>query len=330
MLAACMLASMRYVTLPGTELEVSVVGFGAWAVGGKWWGDDVRDEDSIAAIRRARELGVTLFDTAPLYGHGHADEVLREALGDDLDRVTVATKVGVRWDGTGEHAESDLSAAHVREDCEASLRRLGVEALDLLQVHWPCERDTPLDETLEALRALKREGKIRHFGLCNYGANELEHALEPGDLSSFQTPYSMIRREFEDGLSEVVRPGDADEPRVGVFAYETLARGLLSGKFKTLPRFPKTDLRARDPRYWGTRFYRIARWVELLRQASARADEPTPALAAGWVLSRPAVSCVLIGAKRAAQVEENVRASDVAARPDVVHLLDRIAGAYRG
>ena len=321
---------MRYVTLPGTDLEVSVVGFGAWAVGGKWWGDDVRDEDSIAAVRRARELGVTLFDTAPLYGHGHADEVLKQALGDAMGEVTVATKVGVRWDGSGEHAESDLCAAYVREDCEASLRRLGVETLDLLQVHWPCEHDTPLEETLEALCALKREGKIRHFGLCNYAAPELEQALAGGDLGVFQTPYSMIRREFEDELSQVVKPDAKAEARVGVFAYETLARGLLSGKFRTLPRFPQSDLRARDPRYWGTRFFRLARWVDLLRQAAERVDEPTPALAAGWALSRPEVSTVLIGAKRPAQVEQNVRASDVAARPEVVHLLDRIAGAYRG
>lgn len=325
-----MLAAMRYVTLPGTDLEVSEVGFGAWAIGGKWWGDDVRDEDSIAAVRRALELGVTLFDTAPLYGHGHADEVLKQALGEELSEVTIATKVGVRWDGTGEHAESDLSAAYVREDCEASLKRLGVDTLDLLQVHWPCEHDTPLEETLGALRALKSEGKLRHFGLCNYGSEDLRQALDGGDLSSFQTPYSMIRRELEDELMDVVRPPGADDSRVGVFAYETLARGILTGKFRSLPRFPKTDLRARDPRYWGTRFFRLTRWVDLLRQASERVDEPAAALAAGWALSRPAVSCVLIGAKRASQVEQNVRASDVAARPDVVHLLDRIAGAYRG
>ncbi|NOY90045.1 MAG: aldo/keto reductase [Deltaproteobacteria bacterium] len=321
---------MRYVTLPNTDLEVSEVGFGAWAVGGKWWGDDVRDEDSVAAVRRALELGVTLFDTAPLYGHGHADEVLRRALGKRLSEVTVATKVGVRWDSSGEHAQSDLSPTFVREDCEASLRRLGVETLDLLQVHWPCEQDTPLTETLETLRALKREGKIRHFGLCNYGAEELTRALEAGDLGAFQTPYSMIRREFDEALAGVVLPADAETARVGVFAYETLARGLLSGKFRSLPRFPKSDLRARDPRFWGTRFFRTSRWVDLLRQASVRVGEPPTALAAGWALSRPAISVVLVGAKRPAQVEQNVRASDAAARPEIIHLLDRVAAAYRG
>src|SRR5690606_9148386 len=142
----------------------------------KWWGDDVRDDVSIDAIRRAVELGVNWFDTAPLYGYGHADEVLVRALGSRLRDTFIATKVGVRWDNERVHATSDLSPRYVVEDCENSLRRLGVERIDLLQVHWPCEQGTPLSDTLEALVSLRAAGKIRAFGLCNYDAPSLEQA----------------------------------------------------------------------------------------------------------------------------------------------------------
>lgn len=308
---------------------MSVVGFGCWAIGGKWWGDDVVDGASRDAVRRALELGIDWFDTAPLYGHGHADDVLLEALGADRDRVVIATKVGVRWDGDGEHAESDLTPAHVRQDAEASLSRLGLERIDLLQVHWPCERDTALDDTLAELERLREEGKVRAFGICNYGSDGLAAALDRGTLACFQTPYSMVRREFEVGLREVVCPELEGPPKVPVLAYETLCRGLLTGKFKTLPRFPKSDMRARDGRFWGPRFWATARWVDLLRQAGDRVGAPPAALAIAWVLSRPFVSCAIVGAKTAAQVEVNARAAELFERPRVVALLDRIAAAHR-
>ena len=235
--------------IPGTELEVSAVGLGCWALGGEHWGDDVDPEEGKAAVRAALEAGVTLFDTAPLYGAGRADRLLREALGPHLREVVVATKVGARMEGA--HAISDLSPAHVRADVEASLRRLGVERLDLLQAHWPCERGTPLADTMEALVRLREEGKVRHLGLCNHGPEAIEAWADA--LAVAQTPLSLIRRE---GLSDVVPA--ARRGGVGVLAYEPLARGLLSGKFRALPRFPESDMRRRDPRFWASRFGQLA------------------------------------------------------------------------
>ena len=313
-------------------ISLGPVGLGCWAIGGMWWGDDVTDERSIAAIHAALDQGIDWVDTAPLYGHGHADEVLRKALGPRLRDVTVATKVGVRWDRGGDHAESDLTPAHVIEDCEASLRRLGVERIDLLQVHWPCERGTPLDETVAALEDLAAAGKVRAWGLCNYGPEALRAVLDgsPKAFASLQTPYSMVRRELEHGLAEVLLPPGAARPVVRVLAYETLCRGLLTGKFRTLPRFPKSDLRVRDTRFWGASFARSSRFVALLRQAGERVGAPPAALAVAWVLSRPFVTSAIVGVKGPEQVEDLVLAARLSQDPRVVRLLDRVVATFTG
>lgn len=331
---------MKSRKIPGSELELTVVGMGCWAIGRKWWGDDVRDENSIAAIRQARDSGINWFDTAPLYGYGHADRMLVKALGPELSKVVIATKVGVRWDGDGEHAQSDLRPEHVQSDVEASLRRLGVERLDLAQLHWPCELGTPLEQTLEALIRLREEGKIRYFGLCNYNAEgtrlALKHAKGQG-LVSLQTPYSLIRREFEHELKAVCAP-NADSVQdsktategLGVLAYEALARGLLSGKFTSSPRFPESDLRHRDERFRGLRFGRAAAFVRTLSQVAKKLQVPTSALAIAWVASRPGVSAALAGAKTAEQVRENAIAAELVDQAQLWEALKPVVERYRG
>lgn len=316
---------MRFRKLAGLDVELSVVGFGCWATGGKWWGDDVRDDASIDAIRRAVELGVNWFDTAPLYGHGHADEVLVRALGSHLRETFIATKVGVRWDNAGVHATSDLSPQYVVEDCENSLRRLGVDRIDLLQVHWPCERGTPLTDTLDALERLREAGKISAFGLCNYDAPSLGAALEHSPVTSLQTPYSMIRREFEHGLRQVVE----SSPGLAVLAYEPLARGLLTGKFRTPPTFPESDLRARDDRFKGRSFLQLGAFAQTIAAAARKVNLPTSALAIGWVLSRPGITAAIAGAKTREQVEQNVKAALVADRADFWRVMDPVVDSFR-
>lgn len=318
---------MKTRTIPGTDLNISVVGFGCWAIGGRWWGDDVRDDVSIAAIHKALDLGINWFDTAPLYGYGHADEVLVKALGPRLKDVIVATKVGVRWDNDQVHATSDLTPAYVRADTEASLKRLGLDRIDLLQVHWPCEKGTPLEETLATLTALQTEGKIRHFGLCNYDGSTLSRAVHDSPVVSLQTPYSMLRREFEHGLSEVCL-GSAGRP-LGVLAYEPLARGLLSGKFQTTPSFPDTDLRARDDRFKGSMFLKNRTFVAGLEQGAKKVGVPTAALAIGWVCSRPGVTAAIAGAKRPEQVVENARASAMVGNAKFWEAIDKVVNNYK-
>jgi len=313
---------MKYRTLPHTDLQLSAIGFGCWAIGGKWWGDDVDDRQSIAAIHAALDHGINWFDTAPLYGHGHADELLVEALGSRRHELVIATKVGVRYQNlTGDHAFSDLSPDHIVADCEASLRRLRLETIPLLQVHWPCECQTPLEATLEALMALREGGKIRYFGLCNYGSRSITAALGYApELACLQTPYSMVRREFEFALRDVVAPPDqAGNPqqRLGVLAYETLCRGLLSGKFTGVPRFPSSDLRRQDERFREPAWSRIRPLLDALRMVGGKLERPPAALAVAWVLRQVGVSVAIVGAKRPEQVADHVRALELLGREKV-------------
>lgn len=313
-------------SLAGDGRDVSVIGFGCWAAGGLWWGDDVRDEDSIAAIRTAYDLGIRLYDTAPLYGHGHADTILARALGEHLRDVTIATKCGVRWDGEGAHARSDLSEGWLREDIDQSLRRLGVERLDLVQIHWPCERGTPLDESIGTLQSLVDAGKIARFGVCNYNAAGLEAALAAGAVATLQTPYSMLRREYEHGLRDVVRA----HPGLKVLAYEPLCRGLLTGKHSARHVFPDSDLRARDDRFVGDRYLRALTLTSRLGLHASRLGVSTGAIAIAWALRQPGIDLALVGAKRPEQVLQNVQAvrllGDVARWDEI----ERIAASWRG
>jgi aryl-alcohol dehydrogenase-like predicted oxidoreductase len=315
---------MEYRRLPGTELELSTIGFGCWAIGKTWWGDDVRDEDSKAAISEALNLGINWFDTAPLYGYGHADEVLRDALGAKRHEVLIATKVGVRWDGDGKHASSDLTPEYIVEDTEASLKRLEIDSIPLLQVHWPCEKDTPLEASMEALERLKESGKVQHVGLCNYSVEGLTQAAEFGSLASLQTPYSMMRREFERGLMQHC------EGRMGVLVYEALCRGMLTGKFSREPSFPDSDLRARDDRFKGSRFLRANVLVRRLEKIAQKLKVPTSTLAIAWVLKKEVVTSAIVGCKRPEQVQENVRAMEILDHPKLWPLVDQVVSAYIG
>jgi len=317
-------------TIPGTELELSVVGLGCWAMGGLWWGDDVRDEDSAATIETALEQGCNWFDTAPLYGHGHADEVLTQTLGSRRHDVIIATKVGVRWDGSGQHANSDLTPAYIRSDTEASLTRLQLDQIPLLQVHWPCEQGTPLEQSMEELARLVEEEKVRYIGLCNYNPEAIALARTMAPIISLQTPYSILRREFEHGLQNACLQAEPSGDPLGVLIYEPLCRGLLTGKFRYEPEFPSSDLRARDDRFKGIRFLRANVLVRRLEAIAKKLGCPISALALAWVLRQKGITSVIAGAKRPEQMLENACADKLLKHPTLWPLMDRVVQAYRG
>ncbi len=311
--------------LPGTDLELSALGMGCWAIGGLWWGDDVRDDDSRAAIGAALDAGINWFDTAPLYGHGHADKVLMQALGARRHEVVIATKVGVRFGSDGDHAHSDLSAAWIAADIDASLKRLGLETIDLLQVHWPCQAGTPLAETMEALQRAVTAGKVRHVGLCNYNAAGLAEASRHGSVASLQTPYSMLRREFEGEVRGAAQGGAREDGRaIGVLAYEPLCRGLLTGRFRADHRFPDSDQRARDDRFQGRRFMSNLAIASRLKLLARRHDLPASALAIAWVCRQPAITAAIAGAKRPEQVLQNARAAEVLDQDELLARINRL------
>jgi aryl-alcohol dehydrogenase-like predicted oxidoreductase len=314
---------MKYRTLPGTDLQLSVVGFGGWAIGRDYWGDDVHDDRSIAAIRRAVDLGVTWFDTAPIYGKGHSEEVLVRALGPKPKGLTIATKVGVEF--IGNHAQSKLTPENIARDLEATLRRLQTDTIDLLQVHWPCEFGTPLEVTFEALGRLQRQGKFRYLGVCNYNARALIQIAAITPIHSLQMGYSLLRREFEQGQQQAVAALG-----LGALAYEPLGRGILTGKYMTPPTFPETDMRRRDERFQGGRFFKTQRLAQDLAKVAAKVGVPPAALAIGWVASRPGITSVIAGAKGPEQIEQNVRAAEIVDRAKVWQIVDQLAAAHGG
>ena len=310
---------MKYRRLPGTDLVLSAVGFGCWPMGGEHWGDDARDDDLIAAVHAALDAGVNWFDTAPLYGRGRAESLLARAL--QGRRAIIATKAGVVDDGP--HVYSDPTYARVVSDCEASLERLGVDCIDLLQIHWASERGTPVEEGIRAMADLQAQGKVRCFGVCNFGGEQLGAARAAGAVVSLQTPYSLLRREFESQL----RGASAG---LGVLAYETLCRGLLSGKYRRVHAFPETDMRRHDPRFSGPRFDQARRLLRDLDAVSGKVGVPVASLAIGWVLSQPGVTAAIVGMKRPAQVAQDLQCVRLLGRKKLWSVVGRIASLHEG
>lgn len=286
-----------------------MLGLGCWTLGDRCWGP-VDEAAGIATIRRAVERGINWFDTAPIYGDGQSDRLLAKALGPWIHNVVIATKVGVRANG-----HSDLRPEHIVDDCEQSLRRLR-EPLDLLQVHWPCERGTALSDTLGALEALKQRGWIRHYGLCNYDAATVRKA---SGIVSLQTPYSLVRRDFERELQKTCQ-----QVGVGVLAYEAQCRGLLSGKYRQPPEFEERDIRANDLRFQGRFFQHATGVAGRLAAVGERLGVSASAVALGWVARQPGVTSVIAGARSAGQVDQNARAAALIDRDNIWRVVDRV------
>lgn len=269
------------------------------------------DDASVRLIAGAADHGVEWIDTSPIYGR--ADSVLARALREGA-RPKIATKVGPH----NEPVVCDLSPEHIRRDLEGSLRRLGVDRVDLVQAHWPCERGTPLRETCDALDALVAEGLAGAWGLCNF-ASEAIGAFQ-NSATTHQAPYSLMRREIESN-GVIAR---CIETQTELLAYETLGRGLLGGRFRTLPRFEDDDHRKRDARFWGSRFYQLAQVVQLLRQLGERYAVSAAALARHWVATRPGVSATIVGARTLQQLIESTQSVPA----DAERLLDRVAERF--
>lgn len=299
---------MQYRRLGTSDLEVSVVALGCWAMGGEVsvWGP-VDDNESIAAIQQGLDLGMTLIDTAPAYGHGHSEEIVGKAIAGRRDQVVLATKCGLIWREAGGTIERRLTAKSVVDECAASLRRLRVECIDLYQIHWP-DPNTPLAETMETLLRLREQGKIGAIGVSNFSCEQLAEARKFGPVECLQPELSMFEPAALDELLPYCR-----EYHLGVLAYGPLARGLLTGKFDAASRFK--DLRAKDPRFAGAAFSRNLSILQRLKAISLELGCTLAQLALRWVIQQDGVSAAIAGVKRASQVVENARAADVIIPP---------------
>lgn len=279
---------------------VSRLGMGCWAAGGHGWGK-VKDEESIYAIRHAFERGVTFFDTADVYGFGKSERILRQALGDNLKNLFLASKGGVCWDESG-RVWNDSSRAYLKKAAEASLKRLGIERIPLYYIH-KLDGKTPVTEIMAALLNLQDQGKIGGIGVSNFTASDLAEALTVTPVQAIQVQFNLLHREHGQALASL-----CSRFNILLVAWGTLADGLLTGKFNHTSRFGQDDHRSRLPAFQGESFLKNLRRVDHLRKIAERLGVSLSQLALRWIMDKYDWACPLFGAKTAAQVEENLGA----------------------
>jgi aryl-alcohol dehydrogenase-like predicted oxidoreductase len=313
--------TMNTKRLGNSDLQITPIGFGAWAIGGPGWefawgAQD--DADSLAVIHEAVDAGVNWIDTAAVYGLGHSEEIVARALEGMRDRPYVFTKCSMVWDEQRKIGHS-LKAESIRRECEASLRRLKVDAIDLYQVHWPIP-DEDIEEGWAALARLKEEGKVRHIGVSNFDLRQMRRALAIAPIASLQPPYSLVRRDVE----RAILPFAAHQ-NIGVIAYSPMASGLLTGSMtrERVARLPADDWRRNDRDYQEPRLSRNLRLVEALRAIGRRHGWRPAEVAIAWVLRLPAVTGAIVGARLPGQFIDVSAAATFRLSPEEVAEIER-------
>ncbi len=307
---------MELKTLGNSDMEITPVGLGAWAMGGDGvfgWGPQ-DDAESIAAIHRSVELGINWIDTAPIYGMGHSEKIVAQALKEMPagNRPLVFTKCSIVWDDEKNVGHS-LKADSIRGEVEDSLRRLDVDVLDLCQVHrpsWPAGAPAPdLEEGWEALAELQDQGKIRYIGVSNFDVPQMKRISATAPITSLQPPYSMLMRQIEDEILPY-----CEENNIGVLPYSTMQNGLLTGRWtrERVEALPPTDWRVqmKSPPFHEPLFSRILELVETLKEIGSAHGRSPADVAVAWVLRHPAITGAIVGARSAEQVEGFIGAMD--------------------
>ena len=289
-------ASMQYRQLGASNLAVSRIGCGTWALGGRGWGAH-NERQARAALEACLEHGINFFDTAPVYGFGRSEQVLGEVLRPVRSRVIIATKCGLAWNDSG-RVHHDLSREGLRRDLDASLRRLQTDYIDLYQIHWP-DRRNPLEETLDELAGFQRSGAVRRIGVCNFSAQQLREARGLAPVVSIQQPYNLLQQDEAREVLPLCR-----EHTLGFIAYSPLAQGVLAGEMAAAARPGVRDVRRRNPLYRDRE-----RYEQAVRYA-AGLPRPAAHAALRFLLDQPGVTCVLVGMTKRAHVETNIAALD--------------------
>lgn len=292
--------------LGNSDMALTPVGFGAWAIGGgDWqysWGPQ-DDKDSIAAIHKALDMGINWIDTAAVYGLGHSEEVVAKALKSTSRKPYVFTKCSLRW-REDKSIYNSLNTASLAEELEASLRRLGVETIDLYQVHWP-NPDAEIEEGWETLERFRKQGKVRWIGVSNFNVEQMKRAQKIAHITSLQPPYSMLRRAIETEILPFARANG-----IGVINYSPMLSGMLTGKMtaERVAAMPADDWRRRNPEFNEPRLSRNLRLVELLHEIGSGHGVTPGVVAVAWTLHHPAITAAIVGGRNARQVEETAAA----------------------
>ena len=293
---------MKTRRLGNSDLDITLIGFGAWAIGGDWqfgWGSQ-EDSDSVAAIHRGLELGINWIDTAAVYGLGHSEEVVAKALAQwSGQRPYVFTKCGMIWNDARQ-VDYSLKGRSIRQECENRLRRLATDVIDLYQIHWPADDLPETEEGWSELAKLQQEGKVRWIGASNFSLEELRRAQAIAPITSLQPPYSLIRREIETDILPWCK-----KQSVGVIVYSPMASGLLSGAMtrKRAAALPPNDWRSRNPEFQEPKLSKNLQLAERLDAVGKQHGRNAGEVAVAWTLQHPAVTGAIVGARIAKQVE---------------------------
>ena len=313
---------MQKVRFGKTDLEITPVGFGAWAIGGGGWAaawGPQDDDEAVGAIRRAVELEINWVDTAAVYGLGHSEELVARALKGvpDADRPYLFTKCSLVWDEGGD-ISNVLKRDSVRRECEQSLRRLQTDVIDLYQIHWP-RPDEDIEEGWSALAELKEEGKVRHIGVSNFDVSQMERANQFSPVETLQPPYNMLNR----GVEEEILPY-CSENDIGVIVYSPMRSGLLTGKMtaERVQNMPSDDWRRNADDFQEPDLSRNLKLVERLTEIGEQHDKSPAEVAIAWTLRHPAVTAAIVGGRRPDQVDGIIGAAEFRLSEDEIEEIE--------
>lgn len=319
---------MKTKRLGSSDLELTVIGLGTWAIGGSWqfgWGEQ-DERDSIDTIRRALEVGINWIDTAPIYGCGDSEKVIGKALGDigRCEKPLIATKCGLVWNQKREKINC-LDAESIMNECEQSLRRLRIETIDLYQMHWPVP-DGRIEEAFEAMDKCRKQGKVRFIAVCNANIEQMERLGQVAQLSSLQPPYSLLDRR-----SEELFPYCGNN-EIGVVCYSPMQKGLLTGKVthEFVESLDEDDHRRGDPDFNEPKLSTHTKFVDELTEIARRHGRTVAQLAIAWTLHRPEVTAAIVGARRPGQIEETAKAAEFVLSADDLKEIEELWEKYYG
>ncbi len=308
---------MEYKELAKSKVPISAITFGAWVTGGLFWGGADKAQ-SVKAIHKAIDYGITSIDTAPVYGFGESERIVGEAIKGKRDKVQIFTKYGLRWDlkkgsyyfdivdhrGKSSPIYRYAGKDSIIYECEQSLKRLGTDYIDLYQIHWP-DIATPLDESMEVINKLISDGKVRAAGVSNFSAGQLKTASLTTEICSDQVPYSLVKRDIEKELIPYCL-----ENNVSILAYSPLERGVLTGKITPDHKFMPGDNRSESPYFKGKNLDEINAFLDSIKPLARERNITMAQLVINWTIQQPGITSVLVGLRNSGQVDENIKAAE--------------------
>ena len=322
---------MEYRRLGNTDIQISVVTFGAWAIGGWMWGG-ADEKDAIDALESAIDLGMTSIDTAAVYGFGKSEELVGKVTHNKRDKVQILTKYGLRWNtkegafyfnstnakGKPVSIYRFAGPESVILECEASLKRLQTDYIDLYQIHWN-DPTTPIEDTMEAIDRLREQGKIRAAGVSNYSADQMKQADKVIDIASNQVPYSMVLRDIEKEIVPYCFKGGKS-----ILAYSPLQRGILTGKITQGYKFNEGDHRPQTPYFKKPNISRINSFLAKIKPIAADNNISLTQLVIYWTIQQPSITSALVGARNPKQVKENNKAGEIHLEDSVISTINEL------